>query len=125
MGEDCGFPDMMGSIDMMHWQWKNCPKAWKGMYMSGYRGVPTIILEAVASTNLWIWHAFFEVAGSNNDINVLDCSSVFGELLKGRAQEVNYTVNATNYTLRYCLTDEIYLEWATFVKTIPQLQGEK
>ena len=54
MGEDCGFPTMMGSIDYMHWQWKICPKAWKGMYMGGYRGVPTIVLEVVALFYLWI-----------------------------------------------------------------------
>ena len=53
------------------------------MYMSGYSGVPTIVLEIVASSNLWIWHAFFEVAGSNNNINVLDHSPMFDEVLEG------------------------------------------
>ncbi|XP_015970532.1 uncharacterized protein LOC107494009 [Arachis duranensis] len=40
--------------------------------MSGYRGVATIVLEVVASSDLRIWHTFFGVFGSNNDINVLD-----------------------------------------------------
>ncbi|KAK9928956.1 hypothetical protein M0R45_026070 [Rubus argutus] len=43
-----GFPGMIGSIDCMHWQWKNCPSGWAGEY-SGRKHFPTIILEAVAS----------------------------------------------------------------------------
>ncbi|CAM8919454.1 unnamed protein product [Rhodiola kirilowii] len=120
MGEARGFP----GIDCMHWQWKNCPKAWKGMFMSGHKGVATILLEAVASSDLWIWHAFFGVAGSNNDINVLDRSPVFDEVLQGRAPEVNYTIDGNNYNMGYYLTDGIYPEWVTFVKTIPRPQGE-
>ena len=117
MGEARGFPGMMGSIDCMHWQWKNCPKAWKGMFMSGHKGV--------ASSDLWIWHAFIGVAGSNNDINVLDRSPVFDNVLQGRALEVNFTINENNYNMGYYLTDGIYPEWSTFVKTIPCPQSEK
>ncbi|XP_061993477.1 uncharacterized protein LOC133711361 [Rosa rugosa] len=43
-----GFPGMIGSIDCMHWQWRNCPTGWAGEY-SGRKQIPTIILEAVAS----------------------------------------------------------------------------
>ena len=70
LGEERGFPGMLGSIDCMHWKWKNCPSAWQGMYC-GHVHEPTIILEAVASHNLWIWHVFFGLPWSHNDINVL------------------------------------------------------
>ena len=66
-----GFPRMLGSIDCMHWKWKNCPTAWQGMY-SGHVREPTIISEAIASKDLWIWHSFFGLPGSLNDFNVLD-----------------------------------------------------
>uniref|UniRef100_A0A0D3CV56 DDE Tnp4 domain-containing protein n=1 Tax=Brassica oleracea var. oleracea TaxID=109376 RepID=A0A0D3CV56_BRAOL len=58
IGEYRRFPGMIGSIDCMHWEWKNCPTAWKGQY-SCSSGKPTIVLEAVASYDLWICHAFF------------------------------------------------------------------
>ena len=52
-GEHRGFPGMIGRIDCMHWEWKNCPTAWKGQYSRG-SGKPTIVLETVASYDLWI-----------------------------------------------------------------------
>jgi hypothetical protein len=67
---------MLGSLDCMHWRWKNCPSAWQVQYL-GHHHTPTVILlEAVASKDLWIWHAFFGLLGSLNDINVLHRSSI-------------------------------------------------
>jgi len=115
--EHHGFPGMLGSIDCTHWSWRNCPTAWKGQYTGGDHGHPTIMLEAVASYDLWIWHAFFGVAGSNNDINVLNESPLFNKVLEGNAPECNFTVNGHDYDKGYYLADGIYPEWATLVKS--------
>ncbi|CAI8612680.1 unnamed protein product [Vicia faba] len=85
MGESRGFPDMLGSIDCMHWEWKNCPVAWKGQYCRGDHG-------------------------SNNDINVLNQSNVFNDILEGHAPNVQYTINGTPYNMGYYLADGIYPE---------------
>ena len=80
--------------------------------------VATVMLEAVAFYDLWIWHAFFGTLGSNNDINVLNNSNLFTEVLHGRAPEVQFMVNGNEYNMGYYLTDGIYPEWATFVKSV-------
>ncbi|GJR20683.1 reverse transcriptase domain-containing protein [Tanacetum coccineum] len=87
-----GFPGILGSIDCMHWEWKQCPVSWQGQYGRGDKKYPTIMLEAVASQDLWIWHAFFGVAGANNDINVLDNSPLFDDLLEDKAPVAPFVV---------------------------------
>ncbi|CAL2270818.1 unnamed protein product [Prunus armeniaca] len=108
-----GFPGMIGSIDCMHWQWKNYPTAWQGEY-GNRKGQKSIILEAVAGFDTWVWHAFFGVAGSQNDLNVLGQSPVFNDVLRGEAPKITYEVNNTVYQTGYYLADGIYPRWTTF-----------
>jgi hypothetical protein len=124
VGEQRGFPGMLGSIDCMHWAWKNCPTAWHG-HFRGKEKEPTFILEAVASRDLWIWHSFFGLPGSLNDINVLDRSPVFSALLNGNTPEVEFHINGNRYNKGYYLADGIYPNYATLVKTISAPQSQK
>ncbi|CAL9234437.1 unnamed protein product [Arabidopsis halleri] len=115
---------MVGSINCMHWEWKNCSTVWKGQYSRGH-AKPTIVLEAMASQDLWIWHAFFGAPGTCNDINVLDRSPVFDDILEGRAPRVSYEVNGHQYKIAYYLTYDIYPKWATLIQSILLPQGPK
>ena len=115
---------MLWSMNCKPWKWKKCSIAWHEMY-TGHCHEPTIILETVASQDLWIWHAFFGMPGSLNDINVLDWPHIFAVLVEGRTAPVNYTINEHEYTMRYYLADVIYPNWSTFVKTIPRPLGAK
>ncbi|XP_038715002.1 uncharacterized protein LOC120008691 [Tripterygium wilfordii] len=124
IGENRGFPGMLGSIDCIHWKLKNCPSAWKGKY-TGHIHEPTLILEAIASYDLWIWHTFFGMQGALNDISVLDRFNVFSEHTQGRAPVVDFYVNNNHYSMGYYLADGIYPSWATFVKKILAPQNNK
>ncbi|GKD44453.1 RNA-directed DNA polymerase, eukaryota, partial [Tanacetum coccineum] len=88
-----GFPGMLGSIDCMHREWNICPKSWHELFGRGDKNYTTIMLEAVASYNLWIWHVFFGIAGVNNDINVLDNSPLFDDLLDDITPVAPFEVN--------------------------------
>ncbi|KAI5317526.1 hypothetical protein L3X38_037233 [Prunus dulcis] len=119
-----GFPGMIGSIDCMHWQWKNCSTAWQGDYRNR-KGQKNIILEAVAGFDTWVWHVFFGVAGSQNDLNVLGQSPVFNDVLRGQGPNITYQVNNTVYQTGYYLADGIYPRWTTFVKSISNPRSQK
>ncbi|GJZ80197.1 reverse transcriptase domain-containing protein [Tanacetum coccineum] len=91
-----GFPGMLGSIDCMQWEWKNCPKSWHGQY-----------------------------AGANKAINVLDNSSLFDDILNDIAPVAPFVVNDVGFEKGYYLADGIYPQWAVFVKSFTVANDEK
>jgi hypothetical protein len=119
-----GFPGMLGSLDCMHWTWKNCPVAEHVQY-SGKEEKPTIILEAVATHNLWIWHTFFGLLGRLNDITVINRSPIFRKAQDGLAVFFHYQVNGNKYQNGYYLTDGIYPKYATLIQSISEPRGKK
>ncbi|XP_024200177.1 uncharacterized protein LOC112203442 [Rosa chinensis] len=119
-----GFPGMIGSLDCMHWQWKNCPVGWQGSFR-GKSKKPTIVLEAVAGPDTWIWHAFFGIPGAQNDLTVLGRSPLFDAVTAGQSPHLNYYMNGTPYEFGYYLADGIYPKWATLVQSIRQPENEQ
>nr|GEW63343.1 protein ALP1-like [Tanacetum cinerariifolium] len=67
----------------------------------------------------------FEVVGANNDINVLDNSPLFDDLLNDTAPVVSYVVNGFGYEKGYYLADGIYPQWVTFVKSFTIVNDAK
>ena len=124
IGEKRGFPGMLGSLDCMHWSWKNCPTTWTGQY-SECSGSPTIIFKVVVDYDLWIWHAYFGLPSLSNDINVLEASHLFSNLAEGIASLAHYIIQGKEYDMGYYLADGIYPKWYTLVQIIHDPRGPK
>ncbi|XP_076957955.1 uncharacterized protein LOC143633561 [Bidens hawaiensis] len=120
-----GFPGMLGSLDCMHWEWEACPVAWQGQYHRGDHDGPTVILEVTASFDLWIWHAFFGMPGTNNDVAVINASPIFDRLTDGVSPDTSFSTNDVNHECGYYLVDGIYSKWATLVLSFTCPTDEK
>jgi hypothetical protein len=68
---------------------------------------------------------FFGVTSSNNDINVLNQSPLFIDVIRGHTLKVSFTVNGCEHHMRYYLTDGIYPSCPIFMKGVPIPQQEK
>lgn len=95
------FPNMLRSLDCMHWEWINCLVAYHGAYTGGYNGCARIILEAMALFDSWIWHFNFGMPSLHNDLNVLYSSPLFNDILDGCAPSILFYVNGKEYSQRY------------------------
>ncbi|XP_022030521.1 uncharacterized protein LOC110931435 [Helianthus annuus] len=65
------------------------------------------------------------MAGANNDIAVLQSSNLLDDVIDGVALDTSFYANDVKYKYGYYLTDDIYPEWATFVKSLSCPDDEK
>jgi len=73
---------MFVSLNYMHYWWKNYLVVWHGPFQSKDIN-KLIIFQNVVSQSLLIWHAFFGLLDNNDDIIVLERSSLVTNLLQG------------------------------------------
>ncbi|GKD24037.1 ALP1-like protein [Tanacetum coccineum] len=87
-------------MELYDWPWENCPVAYKAQFSKGdHEPDPFILLEVIASNDLWIWHAIFGVSGMNNDVNVLRQSPNFNDLKSGKAPDVPFMATNVPYKM--------------------------
>jgi hypothetical protein len=70
------FPGCIGCLDCVSWSWDKCPVVDQGRY-GGRDKNPNVRMEVICDDKLRIWHLFFGVPGSRNDINIVNMSPLF------------------------------------------------
>eukprot|EP00918_Siedleckia_nematoides_P030803 GHVU01066721.1.p1 GENE.GHVU01066721.1~~GHVU01066721.1.p1 ORF type:complete len:484 (-),score=38.85 GHVU01066721.1:922-2373(-) len=115
-----GLPGMFGSIDCTHQHWDKCPVAHRGVYQ-GKEHKPSLVIEAVATQDMWLWHNFTGTPGASNDINVFDRSPLLNYFTEGDGI-FRHTVSIGEETFPhvYLLTDGIYPPLSFFVKPLTE-----
>ena len=117
---------MLGSLDCMQTQWKNCPLAWQQSFKGRAKGMATVTLEAACDYNLWFWHAAYGFSGALNDTNVLALSPLLDRMTNGSFTEFEQEAGVVPYRIgnidpepfnkTYFLVDGIYPRYTRFVK---------
>jgi len=115
-----GFPGCIGCLDCAGWDWKNCPKALQGI-MVGKDGKSTVRMEVVCSLDLWVWSFQLGLPGAFNDLNILEVSNHFQEVLCGAFPPIypSYTLSGKNFNWFYYLTDGILPAMENILKDTP------
>ena len=114
-----GFPGMMGSIDCTHWQWKNCPMAWQGMYQDRNHK-KSIVAEAICGHDMYFYQVYVGLPGSLNDINIMGQTTMQSNYFESGAIDMTYMVGGEEFTGAYFLADGIYPDFPYLVKTVAE-----
>lgn len=101
---------------------------WAGQHKGHSEGgKKTLILESIANHRKYLWWTNFGDAGSLNDLNVLDKSSIVGAMLSGDLDMKTepFIMNGNSRDWAYFLADGIYPDWGVFLKTFSNATDPK
>jgi len=88
--------------------------------MNGKQKEPSLRMEVVCGLDLWIWHLSFGFPSSMNDLNILEVSPHFSDVLSGAflAAKPKYKVAGESFDWFYYPADGIYPRWKIFMTTV-------
>jgi hypothetical protein len=92
--------------------------------MVGKDGEASLVLEAIATHDLHIWHAFFGMPGSCNDINIMDRSPLMSDIITGKIPTSEFNISGVEFKQGYYQADGIYPPWRIFVQGFSQPDNE-
>jgi hypothetical protein len=87
---------LFSSFDCSHTIWKNCPKAWAGLY-TGKPGVPSILLESIVDYHMYLWHVSYGYTGNIGDLNVLQQSPLLKRMVDGTFHQLEEEAEAVPF----------------------------
>jgi len=103
-----GFLGMFASLDICTINGKFAQLFGKGNFK--IKMVIDQSFEVIANQSFLIWHVFFGLLGSNNDMNVLDRSPFITNLLQRHAQDMDFVVMVIHVqSTTYLLMESILL----------------
>ncbi len=124
--EEMGLPGAMGSVDVVHVKWSNCPA---GDYnqAKGKESYPSLAFECISDFNRCICHVHGPQFGTRNDkhianmdIGVPSIDRVYSHVPWKCFDEYG---NIQKENSAYLICDNGYLQWPTLICPFMQLEG--
>ena len=117
--EEVGLPGAIGSIDVVHVKWSNCP-AGNFNRSKGKESYPSLAFECVTDLDRRILGVFGPQFGSQNDKHIVKLDPNVRALSEGRFSEVEWQYYAEDGSIKtetgvYLICDNGYICWPTLI----------
>jgi hypothetical protein len=124
--EEMGLPGAMGSVDVVHVKWANCPKG-DFNRAKGKESYPSLGFECISDFDRRICHVYGPSFGSRNDKHIVKNDlgvRAVGEGMFSSARWMYFddSGNQKTETGAYLICDNGYLQWRTLI--CPYMRSE-
>jgi hypothetical protein len=117
--EEVGLPGAVGSMDVVHVKWSNCP-AGDFNRAKGKESYPSLAFQCISDYNRRICHVFGPQFGSRNDKHIVKMDDGVAAIRDEWYKTITWTYFDANADLKeeagvYLICDNGYLQWPTTI----------